>query len=30
MECKLVNYSIKLIYNLRYVKLVGEKVPPLV
>ena len=28
MECKPVNYSIKLIYNLRCVKLVGEKVPP--
>ena len=28
MECKLVNYSIKLIYNLRCVKLVDRKVPP--
>lgn len=28
MECKLVNYSIKLIYILRCVKLIGEKVPP--
>ena len=26
MECKLVNHPIKLIYNLRCVKLVDEKV----